>query len=419
LERLTLNAQLLTLKLFQQILVVYARDVAGLSVEASGYLFLLVAVGIAAGAWLSGRLSAHTIEAGLVPIGTIGLTVVFFALGMVHTLASIFPLLVLGGLSAGLCIVPLTAFLQAKAPASNRGEIFGAVEFWSFGAMVGSSALFYLFANVFHLSARTCMLVTGGISAIAAAWALMRLPFQTARFVVTRVIRFIYRIKVYGLENLPHEGGALLVANHVSYSDGVIIQSMSHRMIHPIVSRDIFATWGWCQPAFRLCGAILVHPNDGPRALVRTLNTARETLLKGDLVVIFPEGQLTRTGEMQPFKKGFEHIVKNTDIPIIPLHLGNLWGSVFSFYYGEPGIRFPRSLFRRVTPLSCGRDAHAPFCCCPQRSAGILPAGAETAPPPYCPGSADVLVGKKYGAGGQGRRGRRRSQEISLSLTTR
>jgi acyl-[acyl-carrier-protein]-phospholipid O-acyltransferase/long-chain-fatty-acid--[acyl-carrier-protein] ligase len=335
--------------LFQQILVVYARDVAGLSVEASGYLFLLVAVGIAAGAWLSGRLSAHTIEAGLVPIGTLGLTVVFFALGIVHTLASIFPLLVLGGLSAGLCIVPLTAFLQAKAPASNRGEIFGAVEFWSFGAMVGSSVLFYLFSNVLLLSARTCMLLTGGISAIAAAWALMRLPFHTARFVVTRVIRFIYRIKVYGLENLPHEGGALLVSNHVSYSDGVIIQSMSHRMIHPIVSREIYAAWGWCQPAFRLCGAILVHPNDGPRALVRTINTARATLLKGDLVVIFPEGQLTRNGELQPFKKGFAHIVKNTDIPIIPIHLGNLWGSVFSFYYGEPGIRFPRCLFRRVT----------------------------------------------------------------------
>jgi acyl-[acyl-carrier-protein]-phospholipid O-acyltransferase/long-chain-fatty-acid--[acyl-carrier-protein] ligase len=223
------------------------------------------------------------------------------------------------------------------------------VEFWSFGAMVGSSILFYLFSNVLHLSARTCMLVTGGITAIAAAWALMRLPFHTARFVVTRLIRLIYRIKVYGLENLPHEGGALLVSNHVSYSDGVIIQSMSHRMIRPIVLRDIFEAWRWCQPAFHLCEAILIHPKDGPRALVRTLNTAREALLKGDLVVIFPEGQLTRNGELQPFKKGFAHIVKNTDIPIIPLHLGNLWGSVFSFYYGEPGIRFPRCLFRRVT----------------------------------------------------------------------
>ncbi len=88
-----------------------------------------------------------------------------------------------------------------------------------------------------------------------------------------------------------------------------------------------------------------------------------------------------------------------------------------TFHVGNRGTG-NRGTDKNGSPLSCGRDAHAPFFCCPQRSAGILPAGAETAPPPYCPGSADVLVGKKYGAGSQGRRGRRRSQEISPSLAT-
>ena len=335
--------------LFQQNLVVYAKDIAALSVEASGYLFLLVAAGIALGAWLTGRLSPHAIEVGLIPLGALGLALALLGLGAATSLAAMAPLLILAGLTAGLCIVPITAYLQAQAPARNRGEIFGAIEFWSFAAMVAASGLFYALVDVLHLGPRTCMLLTGGAGALCALWTLYRLPGHTVRLLVSRLTRLFYRVDVRGLENLPREGGALLVANHIAYGDATVIQSVTQRQIRYVLSRDIFSSWGWCRPLFRLTQTIPIHTSDGPRALARSLGTAREALEQGWLVGIFPEGELTRTGTMQTFHKGFERIAKGTGCPIIPIHLDNLWGSIFSFRYGEPGLRWPRRLPLRVT----------------------------------------------------------------------
>lgn len=335
--------------LFQQNLVVYARDIAALSVESSGTLFLLVAVGIALGAWLTGRFSPHVIEVGLIPLGALGLSLALLGLCAATTLTAMVPLLIFCGLAAGICIVPITAYLQAQAPAHNRGEIFGAIEFWSFAAMVAASGIFYVLADVLHLGTRTCMLLTGGASALCGLWTLYRLPDHTVRFLVSRLTRLLYRVDVRGLENLPREGGALLVANHIAYGDATIIQSVTQRQIRYVMSRDIFSSWGWCRPLFRITQAIPIHTSDGPRALARSLSAAREALQQGWLVGIFPEGELTRTGSMQPFHKGFERIVKDTGCPIIPIHLDNLWGSIFSFRFGEPGLRWPRQLPLRVT----------------------------------------------------------------------
>ncbi len=335
--------------LFQQNLVVYARDITALSVESSGFLFLLVAAGIALGALLTGRLSKHTIEIGLIPVGTLGLAAAITGLGLAHGHLVIGALLVLSGIAAGLCIVPLTAYVQEQAPEHNRGEIFGAIEFWSFAAMVVASALFYGMFNLLHVDSRLCMVLTGALGALASAWSLLRLPDFAVRFLVSRLARLIYRVEVRGLENLPREGGALLISNHIAYADAVIIQSATQRPIRYLMSRDIFKSWGWCRPLFKLTGAIPVHTSDGPRMLVKSLGDAREALLQGSLISIFPEGELTRTGTIQTFHKGFEKVVRNTGCPIIPVHLDNLWGSIFSFRYGAPGWRWPHRLPYPVT----------------------------------------------------------------------
>jgi acyl-[acyl-carrier-protein]-phospholipid O-acyltransferase/long-chain-fatty-acid--[acyl-carrier-protein] ligase len=333
--------------LFQQTLVVYAREIAALPVESSGYLFLLVAVGIAFGAWLTGRLSPHAVEVGLIPVGAFGLALALMGLGLTGSRVAMAPLLVLGGFAAGMCVVPLTAYLQAEVPARNRGEIFGAVEFWSFAAMVAASGLFYALSDVLRVGPRACMALTGGAALFSALWTLLRLPSHTARFLISRLTRLFYRVDVVGLENLPREGGALLVANHVAYGDAAILQSVTQRPIRYVMSRDVFENWGWCRPVFKLTGAIPLHADDGPRALVQALNQARDVLRGGALVGIFPEGQLTRTGALQPFHKGFGKIAQGTGCPIIPIHLDNLWGSVFSFRCGEPGGLRPLSHLRR------------------------------------------------------------------------
>ena len=335
--------------LFQQNLVVYARDITHLSVESSGFLFLLVAIGIAIGAQLTGSLSRHTLETGLIPLGTLGLALGVTALGAVHSRVAIGALLVFSGIASGLCIVPLTAYVQAEAPERTRGEIFGAIEFWSFAAMVAASGLFYALFNVLHIDIRFCMVLTGAATALAAVWALLRLPGAAARFLIVCLTRTLYRIDVRGLANLPRTGGALLVSNHTAYADAVVLQSVTQRSIRYLMSREIFKTWGWCRPIFRLMNTIPIHTHDGPRKLIESLGTARDSLEQGDLVGIFPEGELTRTGMLQPFHKGFESIVRKTTCPIIPIHIDNLWGSIFSFRNGEPGWHWPRRLPLRVT----------------------------------------------------------------------
>jgi acyl-[acyl-carrier-protein]-phospholipid O-acyltransferase / long-chain-fatty-acid--[acyl-carrier-protein] ligase len=335
--------------LFQQNLVMYARDIVSLSVESSGFLFLLVALGIMLGAWVAGRLSPHTIETGLIPVGAVGLSLSLVGLGITRHPITLGFWLVFIGITSGACIVPLTAYLQGKSPAHNRGEIFGAIEFWSFLAMVLASGIFYLLTGILHIDAQTCMLITGAIGGIAAAWTLYRLPHHTFRFLVSRLTRFLYRVEVHGLENLPREGAALLVANHTAYGDVTILQSVTQRTIRYVMSREIFSSWGWCQPFFRLSNVIQIHTKDGPRALVQALTLAREALQKGDLVGIFPEGRLTPNGTIQSFHKGFEKIVKGTGAPIIPIHLDNLWGSIFSYRYGKPGFRWPKTFPLRVT----------------------------------------------------------------------
>ncbi len=363
--------------LFQQNLVVYARDITALSVESSGFLFLLVAVGIALGALLTGHLSKHTIEIGLIPVGTIILAASIIVLGLAHSRPLIGALLVLSGIAAGLCIVPLTAYVQEQAPAHNRGEIFGAIEFWSFAAMVAASGLFYGIFNVLHLNIRLCMMLTGALGAVAAIWSLIRLPDYAARFLISRLTRLLYRVEVRGLENLPREGGALLISNHIAYADAVVIQCATQRPIRYLMSRDIFKTWGWCRPIFKLTGAIPIHTSDGPRMLIQSLGNAREALRQGTLISIFPEGELTRTGAMQPFHKGFEKIVKNTGCPVIPVHLDNLWGSIFSFCNGAPGWRWPRRLPYPVT-VRFGKPL-SPTVTADEAREAVAELGAETA----------------------------------------
>lgn len=335
--------------LFQQNLVVYARDVADLSVEASGFLFLIAAFGIAVGALLTGRWSKHTIEFGLIPVGVVGLALSVILLSLVHTSAAIFSFIFLAGVSAGICIVPLNAMIQQDVPADRRGKVFGAAGFFSFAAMVVASAFFYLLTNILHAEARLCMLVTGVAGLIAAVWALKRLPDYMVRFLISRLTCCLYRIEVKGLENLPREGGALIVSNHIAYGDATIIQSATQRPIRYLMSREVFKSWNLFRPIFKLTGAIPVHTTDGPRKLAESLGNARKALKDGALISIFPEGALTKNGNLQTFHKGFEKIAKGTDVPIIPVHLDNLWGSIFSFRDGKPGFKMPRRFPYPVT----------------------------------------------------------------------
>ena len=334
---------------FQQTLVLFGNEALNLSVEKSAILFPLAAIGIGIGALLTGYFSRHTIEIGLIPVGALG--VMLSAIGLSTAVNPIWIAfwIVLLGASCGMYLVPLNAFLQQRTPAERRGEVFGASSFLSFSAMVASSILFVILTKVLHVNARGCVFATGLLAAVPAVLACCRLPGFFTRFWLIRLIHRLYKIRFQGLENLPRTGGAMLICNHTAYADALLLQAATQRSVRFVMSRDVFKKWKWAYPFFKLTDCIPIHTSDGPRALAQSLKEARQTMEDGAIVAIFPEGELTKNGNLMKFNKGFEKIARKSNCPIIPAHIGNIWGSIFSFKQGNPGFRRPEQFPRPVT----------------------------------------------------------------------
>lgn len=167
------------------------------------------------------------------------------------------------------------------------------------------------------------------------------LPEAAIRCLARLAGRIIYRVRVYGAEHVPKEGGALLVANHVSWIDGILLLIASSRPIRMVAYADYMHVFGVRQLA-RLFQVIPIKGTAGPKEVLRSLKTAREAAVNGELVCIFAEGRITRTGQLQAFQRGVLRIVEGTDVPVIPTYLDGLWGSIFSYRGGKLLWKRPR-----------------------------------------------------------------------------
>src|SRR5262249_6610971 len=162
----------------------------------------------------------------------------------------------------------------------------------------------------------------------------------------------VYRIRVFGAQNVPASGPALLVCNHVTFIDWLLILASQKRFVRFLVFAGYTRHWLFA-PILRWVGAIPVDSSAGPRAIVQALRAASEALKRGELVCIFAEGGLTRTGFMLPFHRGFEQILKHAPAPVIPVCLDQLWGSIFSWYGGKAIWKWPQEVPYTV-PLAYG-----------------------------------------------------------------
>jgi acyl-[acyl-carrier-protein]-phospholipid O-acyltransferase / long-chain-fatty-acid--[acyl-carrier-protein] ligase len=340
----------------------YGHDLLHLSESGISYLTAAVSIGIGLGAFLAGKLSGDQVELGLVPIGSIGLGVfgieLYFAHhSFAHALAGHFLL----GLSGGIFIVPLEAFLQARAGEQSKGRVIGASNVLTFtGAFLGSGLLLLL-TEVLNLRADQVLLVMGVLSFGATAYILTVLPDFTIRLCLWLLTHTFYRIQVRGEENLPRRGPALIVCNHISFVDPFLIGACTQRFIRFLMYREFYRTRG-IQWLARLMGAIPISEADKPRDLVASLREAQDRLRAGDLVCIFAEGSISRTGNLLRFRRGFERITRGVDVPVIPIHLDRVWGSIFSYERGKFFFKWPRRIPYPVTitigaPLSANSDA--------------------------------------------------------------
>jgi acyl-[acyl-carrier-protein]-phospholipid O-acyltransferase/long-chain-fatty-acid--[acyl-carrier-protein] ligase len=328
----------------QMSLFYYGEAVLGFTVERSGYLFPVAALGIGVGALLAGKLSGRNVEIGVIPLGAIGLSLCCIAMGLIpETVVAVLIVVLLTGVSAGLYVVPLNAFIQQRAPRECRGQILACSNFLSFLGAAISAAAFIGLTRGLSLTPQVCFVVAGVLTALLATITLKFLPDFFVRLGVVTITRLFYRIRVGGLDNLPVTGAALLIPNHVTWVDALLLSATQQRRIRFMMLRSIYET-RWIKPLWKLMGVIPVSPTDSPRRIIESLNAARAAIDEGYMVCIFAEGALTRNGNMRAFRPGFERIVKNTSCPIIPVHIGGAWGSIFSHYHGKLLSSFPRKI---------------------------------------------------------------------------
>jgi acyl-[acyl-carrier-protein]-phospholipid O-acyltransferase/long-chain-fatty-acid--[acyl-carrier-protein] ligase len=347
-------------------------------------LLISLVFGVGLGSVLAGIWSGGRIELGLLPLGAAGVALnamLLFAVqgtiilpDVAWTIGYVFAgvLLFFLGVSAGLFNVPLESYLQHRSIPESRGAILAASNFLTFTGITLSSGLYGAMrlpiSRVIEgeqvlaplMSARQVFLVAGLFTIPVLVYIVWLIPQASIRFLVWLLSRTIYRVRIVGRENLPDRGGALLIPNHVSWLDGLMLLLVSSRPIRMMVYAGHFESrfMRWLAD---LWGAILLGTK--PKSIAGAIRTAREALQAGELVCIFPEGAISRTGQIMTFKPGALKILDGADVPVIPVYLDGLWGSIFSFERGRFFWKWPKRWPYPLTiffgsPLSRPDDVH-------------------------------------------------------------
>ncbi len=310
-------------------------------------LLTVFSLGIGLGSLLCERLSGHKVEIGLVPLGSIGLSLfgidLYFAapgtaavtgLGAAAWLAQPGSLrllidLTLIGVSGGLFIVPLYALIQTRSEASHRSRIIAGNNILNAAFMV-ASAILAIVGLAAGLNIPQLFLAAAILNAGVAVFIYSLVPEFLMRFMAWMLIRVLYRIRVSGLENIPEEGPAIVVCNHVSFVDALIVGGSVRRPLRFVMYHKIFKV-PVMNFMFRTARAIPIAPfKEDPVMLERAYEEIDRALKNGEIIGLFPEGGLTPDGDIQPFKPGIEKILARTPVPVVPLAVRGLWGSMWS-----------------------------------------------------------------------------------------
>ncbi len=353
----------------------YTADILNGSEAVATGLLVAFAVGVGIGALLCERMSGHRIELGLVPFGSIGLTLfavdLYFAQPMVNgtavgsfgeflsrpgSIRVLFDLAMLGAFG-GFYSVPLYALIQQRAERHHLSRIIAANNI--------INAIFMVFASVMSIailssgfSIPELFLVIAALNAIVAIYIYTLLPEFLMRFLAWLIISVLYRLRVTGLENIPERGPALVVCNHVSFIDPIILAGSVRRPMRFVMWYRIFDI-PLLRFFFRHMHAIpIASAREDEQVMNEAFEKVDEELAAGNVVCVFPEGGITSNGEVQRFRPGIEKIIARRPVPVVPIALGNLWGSWFSRRSDGSLRRLPGRLFSKV-PVTVGEPVAA------------------------------------------------------------
>ncbi len=343
----------------------FTKDVLGGDEHVATLLLAIFSIGIGAGSLMCERLSGHKVEIGLVPFGSIGLSV--FAIDLYLASRNLAPQglagigaffavsahwrviadLVLIGMFGGFYIVPLYALIQERSEPAFRSRIIAANNILNAIFMVASAGIALALLKA-GLSIPQLLLVTGLMNAIVAIYIYTLVPEFLMRFLAWLLVHTLYRVDKEGLERIPSEGPCVIVCNHVSFVDAIVIAACVRRPIRFVMDHRIFRI-PLLNFIFRTMRTIPIAPAKEDAALKeRAFEEAAAALRAGEIVGIFPEGKLTETGELNPFRPGLQRILEHAPAPVVPMALRGLWGSFFSRSDGGRAMRKIRGLFSRI-----------------------------------------------------------------------
>ena len=344
----------------------YTKVFLGGSESVSILVLALFSIGVGVGSLLCEKLSGRRVEIGLVPFGSIGLTLfgidLYFARPAAATLHELSAFAFLGapgswrivadfvlvGVFAGFYIVPLFALVQSRAPKSELSRVIAGNNIIN-ALFIVAAAAFGIGLGAAGLTIPQIFLITAILNAAVAIYIYTLVPEFLMRFLSWLIVSVLYRIRVAGADNLPEAGAAVLVANHVSFMDPLIVNAVTRRPPRFVMYYRIFNI-PVLRFIFRTAKAIPIAGRREDAALMeRAFAEVERTLAAGDLVCIFPEGGITRDGEVAPFRAGIERILATQPVPVVPIALRGLWGSVFSRRDSALGrMRLPRRFRARI-----------------------------------------------------------------------
>ncbi len=343
----------------------YTRLSLGANEQVVTFFLALFCIGIAIGSLTCERLSNRTIELGLVPIGSIGLTLfgadLFFATTMHNTsgligiqefitnssnwrvVLNIFLL----GFFGGIYIVPLYALIQSRSNPKRRSRIIAGNNILN-ALFIIAAGLYAIVLTQAGLAIPQLFLVAAILNAIVALYIYTLIPEFFMRFVVWILVHLVYRVKHINLDNIPEKGAAVVVSNHVSLMDALIIGGCVRRPIRFVMYHKIFNI-PFLRFIFKTANAIPIAPkSEDPELLEKAYERITQELETGNVVGIFPEGKLTLDGELDEFKPGIERILNENQVPVVPIALHGMWGSFFSHKHGKPLSGFPRRILSKI-----------------------------------------------------------------------
>ena len=344
---------------------VFARDVVGGNANFYTALLALFSIGIALGSVLCERLSGNKVEIGLVPFGAFGITffglLLFFtspstplgqdlgALGFLKAGGSfwVYISVLMIGLFGGFYIVPLYALVQQRSRPDKLSRAIACNNILNAFMMV-LAALLGMALLAANVSVVGIFLIAALLNAIVAIYIFTLVPEFLMRFLTWLLIHTIYRVNTEGLDKIPDEGAVVLAANHVSFVDPLIIGGCVRRPVRFVMYYKIYLI-PVLNFVFRTARAIpIAGRKEDPEMFDRAFREMEQAVANGDVLCIFPEGQITYDGELSPFRPGIERLLEAQPAPVIPVALRGLWGSMFSRKGGPALQKLPRKLFARI-----------------------------------------------------------------------